>query len=107
MNLEKPLSLNFEGQSSKTNSSKLEAESNEYVAEKKLFKQQISNLQNKLEDSEKLAKELEEKNEKLGVENLNLLTQNSELKKKNDALADSVRRIEIQMDLLKELFQRD
>ncbi|MFD2632116.1 hypothetical protein [Idiomarina piscisalsi] len=127
MNLKRPLELNFEldtkGADSEVKKSLTQAahsndKKQQYIEELEKSNQELKSDKAKLSkelEAEKVEaknsstkiKELEQKNEALATENLRLIAKNSDLIKQNKILADSVRRIEIQMDLLKELLQRD
>ncbi len=88
----------------------VEKQSAQVVDLKKQFgecKESQNKLIKEAESKDSDLKKLNHNNEALATENLRLITKNSDLTKQNEILADSVRRIEIQMDLLKELLQRD
>lgn len=126
MSLDKPLNLsfgtevNFENASkANQNSSRLSVEKNEkkdsdIAKELSATQAEKTKALKSLEEKDKEHKQcltkiknLEESKEKLALENLRLITENSDLKKKNQFLEESVRRIELQMDLLKELLLKD
>lgn len=127
MNSKRPLELNFEvdtksagsevkkspAQIAHNNDEKqqyieeLEKDNQGLKSDKAKISKEIEVAKVEAKNSSTKIKELEQKNEALAVENLRLIAKNSDLMKQNDMLADRVRRIEVQMDLLKELLQRD